>query len=203
MVIKVTFFYRRLIWKTFPIQLHAYHTEKWLYYTEAYKMKRQVVIILFVFFNTTAFAQKINLNQLTFNNLGFCIPKEVILKTYGDPKVTFPNNECGFFSSDRPNEYYQLQYPNFTYIGSDSSKFFLERVDFDESGSIKLYYNDKILSGLTTKSEFALLFGETEKSLFEKYNDKDRIVIMSPGDDGARFTFKNGRLIRFEYWTPC
>ena len=172
-------------------------------YKETLRRNRKVIILLFIFFNSSAFAQKINLNQLKFNSLGFCLSKDVIIKTFGSPNVTYPNYECGFFSGDRPNEFYQLQYPNLTYIGSDSSKFFLERIDFDEIGSIKLYYNDKALSGLMTKSEFALFFGETEKSLFEKYSDKDCIIIMSPGDDGAKFTFKNGKLLRFEYWTPC
>jgi hypothetical protein len=68
---------------------------------------------------------------------------------------------------------------------------------------MKLNYADKVLNGRTTKEEFIKIFGDVVKQHFDNPNNKAIVLIATDRDDGARFSFKDGRLVRFEYWTPC
>ncbi|MEQ8476276.1 hypothetical protein [Fulvivirga sp.] len=67
---------------------------------------------------------------------------------------------------------------------------------------MKLHHADKVLNGQTTKEEFIKLFGDTVKQHFDNPDNKVIVLIATDCDDGARFTFKDGRPVRFEYWTP-
>jgi hypothetical protein len=145
------------------------------------------------------------LKNIKFKGLEFTTTKEIIIKSFGQGRKVETNYECGFFTNDQDGgPYYQLVYADFNYIGSDKEKFYLEHVNFDIKGKIKIYYQDKELSGQTTKDDFIKIFGDKIKQQFEKYQEKDSILMRSTGgDDGVIFTFKNGRLHKFEYWTPC
>lgn len=95
--------------------------------------------------------------------------------------------------------------PVVNYIGSDKEKFFyLENVDFDAKGTVKVDYLENELSGETTEEDFLKIFGNTVKRDFVKKSGGNSILLYSKGsDDGALFTFKDGRLVKLEYWTPC
>lgn len=110
----------------------------------------------------------------------------------GRGKQIETNYECGFFASDQEGApYYQLAYPDFTYIGSDKEKvFYLQSVYFDSNGSIKLKYLEKELTGETT-------------DMVTRNNANMLLLYSKDSDDGGIFWFKNGRLFKFEYWTPC
>jgi hypothetical protein len=144
------------------------------------------------------------LTKIKFRGLEFSTTKQTIIKALGQPKIVDTDYECGFFSNDQPGgPYYQLVYSDFNYIGSDKEKFYLQKVNFDSKGNIIIKYGDKELSGLTTKEQFCKIIGDTFDNIF-KNPDSDSILIYSKdSDDGAAFTFKNGRLLIFEYWTPC
>ena len=130
--------------------------------------------------------------------------KNDVIKAFGQPKIVYPKYDCGFFSDEwTGTSYYQLTYGDFNFIGSDKENFVLEKVMFDYNGKVLLKYGDKTLSGQTTKTELAEIFGENAKELFERYQDKDAVLLLTKDDDGVRFTFKDGRLTKFEYWTPC
>jgi hypothetical protein len=146
-----------------------------------------------------------DLNQIKFHGLDFSLNKDLIIETFGNGKKVDTNYECGFFTNDQEGgPYYQLVYPDFNYIGSDKEKFYLANVNFDQVGRIKINYGEKDLNGQTTKEDFIIMFGEKAKKNFEKYMDTETLLLYSKeGDDGAIFRFKNGRLIKFEYWTPC
>jgi hypothetical protein len=145
------------------------------------------------------------LNKLKFNGLGFSETKELIIKTFGQGKKVETNYECGFFTNDQDGgPYYQLIYTDFNYIGSDKEEFFLQNVNFDIEGKMKMYYQDKVLSGQTTEDDLIKIFGEKAKDNFTRHADRDTIFLYSKdSDDAAVFTFKNGRLHKFDYWTPC
>jgi hypothetical protein len=129
---------------------------------------------------------------------------KVITEKFGQGRRVETNYECGFFTNDLPGgPYYQLVYIDFTFIGSDKEEFYLQSVDFDPNGKMKLNYADKVLNGQTTKEDFIKIFGETVKRHFDNPDNKAIVLIANNSDDGARFTFKDGRLVRFEYWTPC
>jgi len=157
------------------------------------------IFTLILIFHFTFLGQQegFDLNKIKFRGLDFFVTKEKVIATFGEPKIIDPEYECGFYSNNQTGgPYYQLMYDNFNYIGSETENFQLENVEFDIKGEIRLAYGDYEISGLTTKNEFAKLFG--------KYPDDDVIIIFSEGsDDGARFRFKDEKLIKFEYWSPC
>jgi hypothetical protein len=147
----------------------------------------------------------IELENLKFKGLGFSSTKEKIIESFGQPKIIATNYECGAFTNDQPGgPYYLLDYNGFNYIGSDKETFSLNIVEFDKKGITKLQLGDKELSGLTTEDDFIKIFGEKVKDKFVKHSDHDTFLLHSrDSDDGVVFTFKNGRLHKFEYWTPC
>lgn len=169
------------------------------------KLLHTAFLMIFLCSGVWGQQQEFDLKKIAFHGLSFSQPKEIIKKKFGEPEVHFPAYECGFHADDQPGgPYYQLVYPNFNYIGSDTENFFLEHVEFDLAGKIRLYYKGEVLSGLMTKAEFAAILGSSAKEHFKNYPADDDILLFSEGsDDGARFVFKNEKLIRFEYWSPC
>jgi hypothetical protein len=153
-----------------------------------------------------SFAQQssLDLDRINFKGLGLKTNKKEINKLFGQGKKIDTNYECGFFTNDQPEgPYYQLTYNNFVFIGSDKGAFYLQSVDFDSKGVTILNYGNKIFSGTMTKEEFVDIFGDIAKEHF-KDPKNDKIVLIANGrDDGARFCFKDGRLVRFEFWTSC
>lgn len=169
-------------------------------------MKYRSMFLLLVLTNTCVSQVRIQFNKLSFNNLHFSTPKDSVLKVFGAPdSIVYPDYECGFYANDQPGSpYYQLHYKNLNYIGSDKENFKLENVYFDSLGVINIKYKNIILSGKTTKAEFAAALGTKSSSLFDLYTDPDAITILSANsDDGITFYFKANKLIRLEYWSPC
>lgn len=168
---------------------------------------RQELTILLILIATISRGQEndFELKNIQFKGLEFSTTKEKLIKTFGQGKKVETNYECGFFANDQEGgPYYQLVYLDFDYIGSDKDKFFLQHVNFDTKGKIKIIYSGTELSGRTTKDEFIRMFGNKVKERFEKSPDKDSILLYSKGsDDGAIFTFRDNKLTKFEYWTPC
>ena len=147
-----------------------------------------------------------DLKNIKFKGLEFSTTKESIIKSFGQGKRVETNYECGFFTNDQEGgPYYQLVYPEFNYIGSDKEKFFyLQNVEFDAKGRVKINYLGNELTGETTEGEFVKIFGEKVKNNFVKHSDHNTFLLYSKAsDDGAVFFFRDGRLFRFEYWTPC
>ena len=165
---------------------------------------RLTILLLLPF---VALAQDIDFDfdKIKFEKLGFRIEKEEIIRAIGQPKIVDTNYECGFYAKDQPDgPYHQLQYKGFNYIGNDKEEFVLENVSFDPKGKVKMEYGSKSLSGLTTKPEFIAIFGETAKKHFIESPNKESILLFSKETgDGAMFTFQDGRLIKYAYWSPC
>jgi hypothetical protein len=151
-------------------------------------------------------ANDFDLKDIKFRGLEFSTSKERIIQLFGQAKRVEPNYECGFFTNDQEGgPFYQLVYSGFNFIGSDKEKrFYLENVEFDTEGSVKLEYLEKELTGKTSQSEFIKIFGEKVKANFVKQGEHDTCLLYSKGsDDGAIFFFKDGLLVKFSYWTPC
>ena len=147
-----------------------------------------------------------DLKSIKFRELEFSTTKSAVIKSFGKGKRVETNYECGFFTNDQEGgPYYQLVYSGFNYIGSDKGKFFyLQNVDFDGKGRVRMKYLEKELTGKTTEDEFVKIFGEKVKSNFVNHGDHNTFLLHSKGsDDGGVFYFKNGLLFKFEYWTPC
>lgn len=169
-------------------------------------MKLQFVIwCMLVAVASQAQQNQFDFSLLKFKGLEFSTTKSAITKVLGEAKQVDTKYECGFFSKDQPDgPFYQLAYTGFTFIGGDKGKFFLETIDFDQAGKLELYYRGKKLSGLTTVAEFVNIFGEKAKDHFDKHPDKHALILHSKDNEGGgQFTFRDGRLVKFEYWTPC
>jgi len=170
-------------------------------------MRKPELTILFLLLTTISCAQQadFDLKNIKFGEVEFISTKALITKLFGQAKKVETNYECGFFTNDQPDgPYYQLVYTGFNFIGSDKGKFFLETVSFDLKGQIKFNYLGNELNGRTSKEDFVKIFGGKAKDYFVEHPDSDTLILHSKDtDDGARFTFKNGRLFKFEYWTPC
>ena len=166
------------------------------------------LIALILFFGIVYNEQQLDfdLGNIRFKGLKFSTTKEAIVKVLGQGRRVETSYECGFFSNDQEGgPFYQLVYTDFNYIGSDREKlFYLEHVSFDSTGTTKLMYLEKELSGKTTSVEFVKMFGDEFKQDSVKPGSENSIFLPSKGsDDGALFWFKNGRLFKFQYWTPC
>jgi hypothetical protein len=166
---------------------------------------RLTILLLLIAINSRGQERDFELGNIKFKGLGFTSTKEKIIESFGDPKILDTSYECGAFTNDQPSgPFYLLDYKGFNYIGGNKGTFSLHNVEFDQKGITKLYFGDKGLSGLTTEEDFIKIFGEKVKDNFVKHPDHDTFLLYSKdSDDGAIFTFKKGRLYKFEYWTPC
>lgn len=164
-------------------------------------------LILFFVFSATSHEPQgdFSLAKLVFRGVPFNTTKEAVIKAFGAGKKVDTNYECGGFANDQPGgPFYQLAFDGFNYIGSDKTNFYLQDVYFDSQGKVQLQYGDIFFSGKTTDSEFVKTFGDKAQAGLVKHSGFDTILLYSKGsDDAGLFTFKEGRLIKFEYWTPC
>jgi len=169
-------------------------------------MRRTRLTILMSLLTIVTYGQvkDFDLGKIKFNGIGFIASKQTIIKTFGQPKIVDTDYECGFFTNEQPGgPYCQLVYTDFNYIGSEKENFCLQKVNFDPKGKVIIKYGDKELNGLTTVEQFCKIIGDTCDNIFPN-PDRDSVLVYSnDSDDGAIFTFKNGRLLKFEYWTPC
>ncbi|MCZ8215978.1 MAG: hypothetical protein O9262_07045 [Cyclobacteriaceae bacterium] len=153
--------------------------------------------------------ENFDFKDLKFRGLDFNSTERAIVKSFGKgKKVSVKYNDCGEgFSSDR-GQFYKLNYNGFTFRGNDKEGYFLESVNFDVAGKIKITYKGNVFSGLTTKPKLLTALGKVnpEESFFSDPIEpgvESIIVGAEPYDNGVKFTLKNGQLIRFNYWESC
>ena len=145
-------------------------------------------------------------DQFKFKDLGYITNKQKILKITNLVKIiTPPNDECSYFSAGNPyGPYQQFIFPNFSYIGGKNQRFLLEYITFDSKGKVIAYYDDKKLSGLTTKDDFFKIIGSNAKEYYKDSKITNTIVLYSKGsDDGVKFEFKHKKLVAIRYWHSC
>ncbi|WP_439474287.1 hypothetical protein [Algoriphagus formosus] len=132
-----------------------------------------------------------------------------IFEKYGPTKRTDTNYECGFHSNEEQSKtYYQLIYPQITWIGNAEEGYISELVLFDSAGEMKwTYYQEVEFSGKSTQSEVEQFFGKQAETI--RFHGRDEADLFSLGgrftnaDDGFFFLFKEEKLIEFHYWSPC
>jgi len=166
---------------------------------------KYTLILLFVTSLGMAQETDFDLNKIRFKKLEFRSSKEAIIRSAGEPEIKDTNYECGSYAKDQPDgPYYQLIYKGFNYIGNDKEDFVLESLTFDPKGKVKLEYGTVSVSGLTTKPEFIKMFESAGKKFFVESSNKESILLFSKDTgDGAKFFFQDGKLIKYEYWSPC
>lgn len=171
----------------------------------------KVIFIILISLATTVLntqQENFDFKDLKFKELDFNTTELSITQSLGKgDKVSIDEDEyaCGIFYSDTGEKFYNLKYDHFTFTGNERLGFFIDYIDFDAIGKIKITYKGKALSGLTTKSEFLKVFSNIKKEYFENPEPtKDLTLIYTKYSETAgEFTFKNGLLIRFRYWYLC
>ncbi|WP_420589494.1 hypothetical protein [Bacterioplanoides sp.] len=145
------------------------------------------------------------LDSLNLGSGRIVFSKEDLTNRFGTGIQNYTDYECGFNSNDQAGApYYQLKYDQIIFIGSDTYPFILENFTFTESNKHVLSYNDSPLNQSTTVTEFIEIFGKYAKEHFQENPKSDSILLFfENADDGVRFNFSNGKLISYEYWSPC
>jgi hypothetical protein len=141
--------------------------------------------------------------KLRYRDVPFSDTKAHIARRLGAPTTTTePHYECGGLSSQEQNRrFYSLHYGPATYTGNARDSYVLEQVRFT-SPAVALYYGAQKLTAAATLHTVRQLFNTT-KPANQQQDGTTLLFISSKNDDGVVFTFKNGHLLKYEYWTPC
>lgn len=168
-------------------------------------MKTLKFIILLFTTIQLSMAQSVDFNLIKFNGLNFHSAKSEIIEKIGLPKKTYdPNYECGFLSTElQEGDYLTLDFGKIKFTGNEKELYVLEQVDFVNDKSIILKYGNRNLTCETVLSELIEIFGDGLAKHFGKEINGAIIIFHDKADDGIRISIKNGKLIRFEYWSPC
>ena len=157
--------------------------------------------VLHVIYLTTGFQGSptvIDSDEIRINGIGFNATREQILKEFGNPiRIFQPNYECGFLSTEEQGAvYYSIKYDFLVFTGNNAEGYLLEEALIAPTLKAKISYKGKGLSHNTTIKEF--------ESIFETKVEGDSVLLFFKGaDDALDFTFKNGKLDKIEYWSPC
>jgi len=148
------------------------------------------------------------LNLISIKAVNFFTTREELIRCLGKPdSIVNPHYECGGFSEDwQQTVFLQYYYGGFNYIGSEEL-YQIETINFDQDSTILLYYKDFIFSGQTKIDQLSQIFPTSFKNRTVKNGDPDqeiiRLLLYPPSDDIVFFYFKNGRLFKLKYWSPC
>lgn len=168
-------------------------------------MKNSIYIFILVMFSNGITAQNVDFNLIKFNGLSLNSPKELIIKEMGEPEKIFePNYECGALSSDTQNKkFYTLQYSNVKFTGNEDEDYYIDYLKFEDNSPVVLKYGHYDLNCETGLSLLAVIFGKEVIEDFEEDPNGGIIILKKGGIDGIRLEIKDGKLLSFEYWTPC
>ena len=174
-------------------------------YLQASKMKKAYLTILLIISIQLSFSQSVDFDLIKYNGLNFHCSKTEILEKFGQPTKTYdPNYECGFLSTDSlDSEYLTLDYGKIKFTGNEKELFVLEQVDLENDTSIFIKYGNENLTCNTDLSKLIEIFGDGLSKHFGNKIDGAIVIFQKDADDGIRLTLKNGKLVHFEYWSPC
>ncbi|WP_297336994.1 hypothetical protein [Algoriphagus sp.] len=135
---------------------------------------------------------------------------KTIFEKYGPIKKSPINYECGFHSNEEQGKlFYQLIYPQITWIGSsEDGRFLAERIIFDPEGQLKwVYFQEAEFTGKSTMVEVEEFMGKRAQPIQIQGRDEEKLFSIGGrftySDDGFFFLFSQGKLIEFQYWSPC
>jgi hypothetical protein len=168
-------------------------------------MKIYLTILIFIYFAQISFGQNVNYDLIKYNGLNFFSTKSEIIEKLGNPKRIFePHYECGSLSSDEQGlNYFTLEYDKIRFTGNETEQYILEQIDFENDNSIILNYGKYKLTCETELTELAEIFGNEIIKYFDNDLSDGIVIHHEKYDSGIIIYIKKGKLIRFEYWSPC
>jgi len=168
-------------------------------------MKINLTVLILICFGQMSFGQNVDYNLIKYNGLNFFSTKSEIIEKLGNPNKIFePHYECGSLSSDEQGlDYFTLEYDNILFTGNETEEYILEQIDFENDNSIILNYGKFKLTCETKLTELTEIFGKEIIKYFDNDLSGGIVIPHKEYDSGIRIELKNGKLIRFEYWSPC
>ncbi|WBX70359.1 hypothetical protein [Tenacibaculum retecalamus] len=168
-------------------------------------MKILKLIILLIATTQLIKAQSVDFELIKYNGLNFHSTKSDIIGKFGKPHKKYdPNYECGFLSTDsQDDEYLTLDYGKIKFTGNKQELYVLEQVDLENDSTIKIKYGNENLTCETDLAKLIEIFGDGLAKHFGNELNGAIVIFHERADDGIRLSIKNGKLIRFEYWSPC
>ncbi|HOA07290.1 MAG TPA: hypothetical protein PK419_08340 [Spirochaetota bacterium] len=165
------------------------------------------IILVLLLMNSITFSKVKSFSWKDFKycDLSFNNSKMKIIKKFGKPKQNVPEYECGNYATGKKNpDYYQLIYKDIICIGNDKEGFIFESIILNDNNYIMI--GDYRISNKTSKNEFIKHFNDLLLTYYSKEELLNREVIQlfsKDTDDCAEFYFKNGKVFKFNYWSPC
>lgn len=168
-------------------------------------MKKINLIILLVTTVQLSFSQSVDFDLIKYNGLNFLSTKFEIIEKLGQPEKSYdPNYECGFLSTEsQDGEYLTLDYGKIKFTGNEKELYVLEQVDLENDSLIIIKYGNENLTCKTDLTKLIEIFGDGLAKHFGNELNGAIVIFQEKGDDGIRLSIKNGKLIQFEYWSPC
>lgn len=162
-------------------------------------------ILILITFLLNSNADGFELRNLKINGLDFNTSQSEVEAVFGAAKKLETDYECGFFSIEQPNApFFQLKYSDIVFIGNDKVGYQFQSIRINLNETIVVKYDGKLLNHQTSIEQFVEIIGDDANKLLENESRDQQIVLYSKGsDDAAFFTFKNGELLKIEYWSPC
>ena len=166
---------------------------------------KQLKFLILILITQNVFSQNVDFDLIEYNGLKFLCVKSEIIENLGNPHKTYsPNYECGFLSSDEQGiPFITLDYEKIKFTGTDKENYLIEQVIFENDNSINLSYGEFILNCETDSTDLVEIFGEKlEERLTDNFTG-GIIIFHAKNDDGVRLLLKDGKLIKWQYWSPC
>ena len=118
----------------------------------------------------------------------------------GKPERIFePKYECGFLSEDEQGrKFFTLEYPELKFTGNEADKYLIEEINFSANQEIQVMYNGQVIFGNMAIEKLSAVLGVDFES-----NSVGKLIHFEGADDGFVFQFKDGKLIKVSYWSPC
>lgn len=172
-------------------------------------MKTCVLPLLLLAGPLTTAATPFDYRLLRLGALPAHASKARLVQRLGQPaKTSRPRYECGGHADEPGRPYYQLHYPQATYIGRTASDYELETVRF-APGSASLRYGTTTWNASTTLASVEKLFG-ADARLAKQADNTVQLTVPAKvphttqlADDWLVLTFRNGRLVSYSTGEGC
>ncbi|WP_430907509.1 hypothetical protein [Maribacter sp. 2-571] len=166
---------------------------------------KQLSLLIIILIAQTGFAQNVDFDLIKYNGLDFLSSRLEITKTLGSPNKEYaPNYDCGFLSIDEQGiPFITLDFKKIKFTGTDKQNYLIEEVIFENDNSINLSYGEFVMNCETDSADLIKIFGDkTAERLTDNFTG-GIVIFHAKNDDGIRLQLRNGKLIRWQYYSPC
>ena len=141
----------------------------------------------------------VSIDSIIYSGLKLKGEKDKVISKLGQPdSIIEPKYECGAYSEDWQGiKFYQYFYGNMNFIVYEDNAE-IEKIEFVKNEEIQI--NGKLLNGTMTYHEITGILG------VQPSTKKNNLILFFPKeglDEHYSLDFVEGKLMKFEVWTPC